>query len=107
MSTQAALGEGQPMTRCDDCGRPLRRPSPDGLGPVCRRKHAPSRPRRGSSTSLPAAQPGQLAIPVQPSFSDYDPIWTWPQPSRRRRRPITTIPGPDTWPLPGGTDHDH
>lgn len=94
------------MTRCDDCGRPLRRPSPDGLGPVCRRKHNPD-PNHRSSMSRPAAQSGQLAIPVQPSFSDYDPSWARTQPSRRRRRPITAIPGPDTWPLSGGNDYAH
>lgn len=30
------------MTSCLKCRRPLRLPSPDGLGPVCRRKVAPS-----------------------------------------------------------------
>ncbi|CAM5682687.1 MULTISPECIES: hypothetical protein [Streptomyces] len=95
------------MTRCDDCGRLLRRPSPDGLGPVCRRKHVPEPDRRGSKTSRPVADPGQLTIPIQTSFSDCEPSWARPQPSRRRRGPITTVPGPDTWPLPGGTDHDH
>ncbi|GCD38000.1 hypothetical protein OEIGOIKO_05810 [Streptomyces chrestomyceticus JCM 4735] len=92
------------MTRCDDCGRPLRRPSPDGLGPVCRRKHGPQPDHRERSTS--AARPldhhdlarhGQLAIPIQPSFSDCEPSWARTQPSRRRRL-IVTVPGPDTWP---------
>ena len=30
------------MTHCAKCHRPLRLPSPDGLGPVCRRKVAPA-----------------------------------------------------------------
>lgn len=35
------------MTRieCRDCHRRLLRPSPDGYGPVCRRKHAVALPR--------------------------------------------------------------
>jgi hypothetical protein len=28
------------MTHCSACHRPLRLPSPDGLGPVCRRNRA-------------------------------------------------------------------
>ena len=86
-------------TRCEDCGRPLRRPSPDGLGPRCRRK-ARAEPDRTATT--PVRRPldhaallagGQTTIPIQPVLSDCEPGW---RPARRRRR-ITTIPGPDTW----------
>lgn len=100
------------MTRCDVCGRPLRRPSPDGLGPVCRRNLLARPGDRGPSTAHPLDHPrlarhGQLTIPVQASFSDCEPTPTRPPSQHRRRRPIDTIPGPDTWPLPGGNDYAH
>ncbi|MFB6846227.1 hypothetical protein ACFCXS_15380 [Streptomyces sp. NPDC056373] len=31
---------------CTECGRPLKRPSDDGLGPVCRRKLRAARAER-------------------------------------------------------------
>ncbi|MFJ4637544.1 hypothetical protein ACIP69_18205 [Streptomyces hygroscopicus] len=78
--------------RCRSCHRPLRRPSPDGLGPVCRRAQV------GPTTSTlphPGAEPldhaalaasGQLAIP----FQAYLPA---PIPSARRRgRHIHCLP---------------
>ena len=63
------------MTRieCRDCRRPLLRPSPDGYGPVCRRKHAPLPPRPVPRvTSLPRranrarAIPGQTELDLEP-----------------------------------------
>lgn len=93
------------MTKCEDCGRPLRRPTPDGLGPVCRRKKHPpaAEPDRAAAAALhrpldhaALAAAGQLAIPVQPTLADCEPTW---RPARRRRR-IVTVPGPDTWPTP-------
>jgi hypothetical protein len=89
------------MPRCRSCNRPLCRPSPDGLGPVCRRAHQPGpadttpgpnptpTARRLDHTGLAAA--GQLTIPIQPSF----PRVALHQGRVRR---ITTVPGPDTWP---------
>ncbi|MFG2400736.1 hypothetical protein [Streptomyces lydicus] len=88
--------------RCEDCGRPLRRPSPDGLGAKCRRKARAAAARPDRTAAVPTRPPldhaalaaaGQLAIPVQPSLADCEPTWS---PARRRRR-ITTTPGPDTW----------
>lgn len=32
---------------CTECGRPLKRPSADGLGPVCRRKLRAAREEAG------------------------------------------------------------
>lgn len=90
------------MTKCEDCGRPLRRPTPDGLGPVCRRKKHPADTEPGRATAAAVHRPpdraalaatGQLAIPVQPTLDDCEPTW---RPARRRRR-ITDVPGPDTW----------
>lgn len=57
------------MSRCAACGRPLRRPSPSGLGPVCARRlqPAPARPH-----SIRATEPavvhceGQTALDLQP-----------------------------------------
>lgn len=58
--------------RCAACRRRLTRPSPDGLGPTCRRRLAPPPARAGphdqprpalDHAALDAA--GQLAIPVQ------------------------------------------
>lgn len=40
------LSLSPPSPRCRDCHHPMRRQSPDGLGPVCRR-------RRGMQPSLP------------------------------------------------------
>ncbi|MEU9498214.1 hypothetical protein [Streptomyces sp. NPDC048196] len=93
------------MTDCEMCGRPLRRPSPDGLGPRCRRKKRAAEPESDRTTTVPGrhwldhaalAAAGQTAIPIQPAFSDCEPAW---RPARRRRR-ITDVPGPDTWPAP-------
>ncbi|WP_431999288.1 hypothetical protein [Streptomyces sioyaensis] len=88
------------MTECEDCGRPLRRPSPDGLGPVCRRKKRPEATEPSRTTAghrqlldhAALADAGQLAIPVQPTLDACELTWR-----RRRKRHITTIPGPDTW----------
>jgi hypothetical protein len=44
-------------THCGLCKRTLRRPSPDGLGPKCRRKLHPPKPR---ATAAPVASAGQL-----------------------------------------------
>lgn len=55
------------MSRCAACGRPLRRPSPSGLGPVCARRlqPAPARPRSIRATEPPAEPiPGQVEIPL-------------------------------------------
>lgn len=64
------------MTRpeCRDCHRRLLRPSPDGLGPVCRRKHAPLPPRPVPRvTPLPRRSnrtggliPGQQELDLEP-----------------------------------------
>ncbi|MDT0608803.1 hypothetical protein [Streptomyces lancefieldiae] len=62
------------MSRCAACGRPLHRPSPSGLCPVCARRlqPTPARPR-----TIRAAEPavehcdGQTALdlePMQPSL---------------------------------------
>lgn len=78
-------------TRCRDCGRPLTRPSLDGLGPVCRRKYAASRSGLGSGAS-PAvldhdglAAAGQTTIPMT-EFADTVPA------RRRCGRGTTTLP---------------
>lgn len=56
--------------RCRSCRRPLRRPAPDGLGPVCRRRLSPAAPPAPSVPDL--GQPpdavgleaaGQLPLP--------------------------------------------
>lgn len=57
------------MSRCAACGRPLRRPSPSGLGPVCARRlqPAPARPHSIRATEPPAEPiPGQTELPLQP-----------------------------------------
>jgi hypothetical protein len=60
------------MTRCRSCGRRLRRPSPDGYGPVCRRAMQPPRTASGSgNTRAPTtrASTGQLALDLDTSES--------------------------------------
>lgn len=57
--------------RCRACRRALRHPSPDGYGPVCRRRLAPSPGQTPGHTDRPEPGPGQTAIPVpahQPSL---------------------------------------
>ncbi|GAA4706225.1 hypothetical protein [Streptomyces youssoufiensis] len=73
---------------CRDCGRPLRRPSPDGLGPRCRRKlRTPPAggPAQGDQPALDhagLAAAGQLAIPIQPTLPAR-PLWADRLPGRR------------------------
>lgn len=80
---------------CAACRRPPRRPSPDGLGPVCRRKHRPA------TTAVPGpagahppldhaalAAADQLTIPVQPAL----PRPRWPRRARQLARPTHTLP---------------
>lgn len=63
-------GPGRSRQRCGACGRPLRRYSPSGLGPVCERKLTPAPatipvPRRDDHI------PGQAELPLvehQPTF---------------------------------------
>lgn len=38
--------------RCTDCHRRLTRPSPDGLGPICRRRRAPATPPQPTIPAL-------------------------------------------------------
>lgn len=59
------------LTRsCSMCGRALRRPAPDGYGPVCRRKLHPPTPTPTAPAAAPPldhaglAAAGQLAIPL-------------------------------------------
>lgn len=42
-----------PDARCTDCRRRLHRPTPDGLGPVCRRRRAPATPPHPTIPALP------------------------------------------------------
>jgi hypothetical protein len=66
------------MSRCQACGRLLRRPSLSGLGPVCFRRLNPPPPRTPRPSRLPAVgevlpeiHPGQTALPLaihQPSL---------------------------------------
>ena len=56
-------GDAGPRVTCRDCGRPLRRPRPSGLGPVCERKQRPPR------ATIPAPRPddvlpGQTELPL-------------------------------------------
>lgn len=56
------------MARCAACGRPLRRPSPTGLGPVCARRLNPTptrRPAIRTPDTPPGPIPGQVEIPLQ------------------------------------------
>lgn len=53
------------MTRCALCNRALRRPSPDGYGPRCRRKLAVPTAGRADSPGH-GHVPGQLAIRIPP-----------------------------------------
>lgn len=80
------------------CGRQLRRPSPDGLGPKCRRATRPQ--PAAHATTTPATAPldhdalaaaGQTTIPL--------PGLTPPEvPARRRRgRGTTTLPDLSTY----------
>lgn len=63
--------------RCGWCGRPLRRPSPDGYGPVCRGRLIPTTPTHSTTLAgrerldhAALADHGQTAIPVQPELPD-------------------------------------
>lgn len=59
--------------RCALCARPLRVPSPDGYGPVCRRKLTPAAGRTAGREDVPArpvAGPGQTAIAYQPTLTE-------------------------------------
>ncbi|MET9914285.1 hypothetical protein ABZZ74_47595 [Streptomyces sp. NPDC006476] len=56
------------MTTCRRCGRPLRRPAVDRLGPICRRRaRAADGPHAGLPVARGARQPtlGQLTFPEQ------------------------------------------
>ncbi|TVL89806.1 hypothetical protein [Streptomyces sp. SAJ15] len=78
---------------CRACRRPLSRPSPDGLGPVCRRRLRPA------TTTVPGpagrepldhaalADAGQLAIPIQPALPRPRPRW-----ARRLDQPTRDLP---------------
>ena len=63
--------------RCRECHRPLRRPSPSGLGPVCeRRRNAQPLPvpaaRVPTAGPVPAI-PGQVELPLR----DHQPtLWS-------------------------------
>ncbi|WND36942.1 hypothetical protein RI578_22810 [Streptomyces sp. BB1-1-1] len=46
----AAVDAELEPAECTECGRPLKRPSADGLGPVCRRKARATRARRAAGT---------------------------------------------------------
>lgn len=55
------------MPRCKECGRPLIRPSPSGMGPVCARRRGatPSRSPTIRSTNAPTdPMPGQTELPL-------------------------------------------
>lgn len=67
---------------CRLCGRPLRRPSPDGYGPKCRRALGP-RPAGGGQ--LPLDIPAPARRPRRPRLRI-----RWPR--RYRGRRITTLP---------------
>jgi hypothetical protein len=56
------------MSRCAACGRPLRRPSPTGLGPVCARRLQPTtrRPAIRTPDAPPEPIPGQTELPLIP-----------------------------------------
>lgn len=80
--------------RCRACGRRMRRPAADGLGPVCRRRTQPAvkTPFLDLPAAIPAAS-GQLAFDAPPPAV---PCSEWPAPHRLARRTVT-VPGPDTW----------
>ncbi|MEU2755957.1 hypothetical protein [Streptomyces albidoflavus] len=65
-------GVESPRAACRDCGRPLRRLRPSGLGPVCERR------RRGPRATIPAPRsddvlPGQTELPL----ADHQPsLWS-------------------------------
>jgi hypothetical protein len=61
------------MSRCSACGRPLSRPSPSGLGPVCARRLGITPARRPARLRRPVVRPvdappepipGQVEIPL-------------------------------------------
>lgn len=61
--TEPDDGEDEPP-ECAACHRPLKRRSPDGLGPDCRRKLHGRTARRPRTTSAAAqAGPGQPELP--------------------------------------------
>ena len=55
------------IARCALCARRLRVPSPDGYGPVCRRKLTPAAGRTAGQEDVTGTAPGdgQTALPVQ------------------------------------------
>lgn len=56
--------------RCEECHRPLRRPSLSGYGPVCERRRnarpAPVPAARTPTGGPVPAIPGQVEIPLKP-----------------------------------------
>lgn len=57
--------------RCALCARRLRVPSPDGYGPVCRRKLRPAGTAgQEDAPARPVAGPGQTAIAYQPTLTE-------------------------------------
>lgn len=60
-----------PRPRCEECKRPLRRPSASGYGPVCeRRRNARPAPvpsaRTPTAGPVPPIHPGQTELPLSP-----------------------------------------
>jgi hypothetical protein len=59
-----------PRPRCQECHRPLRRPSRSGYGPVCERRRnarpTPPPAARNPPAAAAPAIPGQVALPLQP-----------------------------------------
>jgi len=56
--------------RCQECRRPLRRPSPTGFGPVCERRRNARPAAKSAARASPAGPvplvPGQTELPLQP-----------------------------------------
>jgi hypothetical protein len=56
--------------RCQECHRPLRRPSPTGYGPVCERRRNARPVAKPAARASPAGPvplvPGQTELPLQP-----------------------------------------
>ncbi|GAA1065260.1 hypothetical protein [Streptomyces asiaticus] len=78
--------------RCNACRRPMLRPSPDGLGPVCRARLTPKAatipaPSGGEPLDHAAlAANGQMVIPVAAFLPAAIPS------ARRRGRPVHNVP---------------
>lgn len=72
---------------CAMCGRALTAPSPDGLGPGCRRKTRPAVATPGRSDAR--AGPGQLALVVP------EPLPATYRPPVIRGRHVTDVPTGD------------